>query len=151
MKETCVKIVNHSRHELPSYETLYSAGMDVRALMEFPLEKVILSPGKRVIIGTGLHVAVPDGYEIQVRSRSGLAAKSGIMVLNSPGTIDSDYRGEIKVILLNTSQDDTHIVRDGDRIAQLVLSEKPRVRWEVVEELPESVRGIGGLGSTGVK
>jgi dUTP pyrophosphatase len=134
--------------ELPKYETLGAAGMDVRA--SIPDEGIVyVLSGQRAIIGTGIAVSVPNGYEIQVRSRSGLAAKTGLMVLNGVGTIDSDYRGEIKVILYNSGSSPV-TVKNGDRIAQLVLSEVPKIDWVPVNELTETERGEGGLGSTGV-
>jgi len=140
-----VKIVNKSRHPLPAYETPLSAGMDLRAFLDEP---VILRPGQRQLIPTGLYIALPEGYEAQIRPRSGLAAKHGISLLNSPGTVDADYRGEIKVILINLSDED-FIVRDGDRIAQMVINKIEQIRWQPVDELDETSRGAGGFGSTG--
>jgi dUTP pyrophosphatase len=128
---------------LPSYQTPHSAGMDAIAS-----ESITLAPGERNTVGTGLTVAIPDGFEIQVRPRSGLAIKHGITLVNTPGTIDADYRGEIRVILINHGQQTFEINR-GDRIAQLVLAPVTRAEWEVVEELPETDRGAGGFGSTG--
>lgn len=128
---------------LPSYQTTHSAGMDITAS-----EALSLAPGERNTVGTGLTVAIPDGYEIQVRPRSGLAIKHGITLVNTPGTIDADYRGEIRVILINHGQDTFEITR-GDRIAQLVLAPVTQAVWEVVDELPETDRGAGGFGSTG--
>ncbi|MCB4798363.1 dUTP diphosphatase [Neotamlana laminarinivorans] len=142
-----IKIVNKSNHELPHYETLASAGMDLRANLS---ESRILKPLERTIVGTGLFIELPVGYEAQVRPRSGLAAKKGITVLNAPGTIDADYRGEIGVILVNLSKEDFEI-NNGERIAQLVIAKHERAIWEVVEELSETDRGEGGFGSTGVK
>lgn len=141
-----IKIVNKSNHELPHYETLASAGMDLRANLS---ESRILKPLERTIVGTGLFIELPVGYEAQVRPRSGLAAKKGITVLNAPGTIDADYRGEIGVILVNLSKEDFEI-NNGERIAQLVIAKHERAIWEVVEELSETDRGEGGFGSTGV-
>lgn len=140
-----VKIVSNSKHPLPNYETEYSAGMDLRASIDEP---VVIEPFKRVIIPTGLFVELPVGYEGQVRPRSGLALKHGITVLNSPGTIDADYRGEIKVILVNLS-DQPFVVNDGERIAQLVVSAHSRVLWIETDQLAASDRGMGGFGSTG--
>uniref|UniRef100_UPI00404AECA9 dUTP diphosphatase n=1 Tax=Gelidibacter sp. TaxID=2018083 RepID=UPI00404AECA9 len=142
-----IKIINKSNHELPNYETIASAGMDLRANLS---ESRILKPLERSIVGTGLFIELPIGYEAQVRPRSGLAAKKGITVLNSPGTIDADYRGEIGVILVNLSNDDFEIV-NGERIAQLVIAKHERAEWQQVTELSETSRGEGGFGSTGVK
>lgn len=133
--------------ELPAYETLGAAGMDVRAAVPKD-EPVMLMPGTRAMVPTGLSVAIPQGYEIQMRPRSGLAAKHGITCLNSPGTIDSDYRGELKVILINHS-DDNFTIQRGDRIAQLVVSPVTLAKWDEVEELDDTARGTGGFGSTG--
>jgi len=142
-----VKIVNKSNHELPNYETIASAGMDLRANLS---ESRTIKPLERSIVGTGLFIELPIGYEAQVRPRSGLAAKKGITVLNAPGTIDADYRGEIGVILVNLSNED-FIIQNGERIAQLVISKHERADWVVVEELSETSRGEGGFGSTGTK
>ena len=142
-----IKIINKSNHDLPNYETIASAGMDLRANLS---ESRILKPLERSIVGTGLFIELPIGYEAQVRPRSGLAAKKGITVLNAPGTIDADYRGEIGVILVNLSNDDFEIV-NGERIAQLVLAKHERGEWLSVETLSETVRGEGGFGSTGNK
>jgi dUTP pyrophosphatase len=142
-----IKIINTSEHPLPSYETIYSAGMDLRANV---LEPSTLKPLQRAIVKTGLFIELPIGYEAQVRPRSGLAAKKGITVLNSPGTIDADYRGEIGVILVNLSNED-FTIEHGERIAQLVISKHERAAWEEVEELEETTRGSGGFGSTGTK
>ena len=141
-----IQLVNNSKHPLPSYETLASAGMDLRANIDTP---VILKPLERAIIPTGLHIALEVGYEAQVRPRSGLAAKKGITVLNTPGTIDADYRGDIGIILVNLSNE-VFEVNDGDRIAQLVIAKHERADWQVVEELSQTQRGQGGFGSTGV-
>ncbi len=142
-----VKIINTSSHALPNYETIASAGMDLRA--ELP-EPITLKPLGRAIIKTGLFIELPIDYEAQVRPRSGLAAKHGITVLNSPGTIDADYRGEIGVILVNLS-DEPFTVAHGERIAQLVIAKHERAEWTEVESLSETVRGAGGFGSTGTK
>lgn len=141
------KIINQSKHPLPSYQTEASAGMDLRAHLTEPIE---LSPLQRIIIPTGLFIEIPIGYEAQVRPRSGLALKHGITVLNSPGTIDADYRGEIKVLLINLSQD-PFIIQDGERIAQLIITTHERIEWLEVQELSETSRGSGGYGSTGLK
>ncbi|MCQ2245267.1 MAG: dUTP diphosphatase [Bacteroidaceae bacterium] len=141
-----VKIINKSHHQLPAYATLQSAGMDLRANLEEP---VTLKPLERKLIPTGLFMALPDGYEAQVRPRSGLALKKGITVLNSPGTIDADYRGEIGVILVNLSNQD-FVVEDGERIAQMVIARYEQAEWELVESLDETERGAGGFGHTGV-
>lgn len=140
-----VKVINRSRHDLPRYETPLSAGMDVRANLDEP---VVLKPLARALIPTGLFVELPAGYEMQVRPRSGLAAKFGLTVLNSPGTIDADYRGEVKVILANLS-DQEFTVQDGERIAQLVVAQHSQVEWEPTTELSDTSRGAGGFGSTG--
>jgi dUTP pyrophosphatase len=142
-----IKIINKSNHELPHYETIASAGMDLRANLSEPR---ILKPLERSIVGTGLFIELPIGFEAQVRPRSGLAAKKGITVLNAPGTIDADYRGEIGVILVNLSQED-FVINNGERIAQLVIAKHERAEWELVETLSETSRGEGGFGSTGVK
>lgn len=142
-----VKIINRSLHQLPNYETIASAGMDLRANLDAP---VVLSPLGRAIIKTGLFMELPIGYEAQVRPRSGLAAKKGITVLNSPGTIDADYRGEIGVILVNLSNE-AFTVENGERIAQMVITKHERAEWQEVHELTETTRGEGGFGSTGVK
>lgn len=142
-----VKVVNKSGNALPEYATLSSAGMDVRASLD---SAVTLAPLQRAMIPTGLFLEIPAGYEVQVRPRSGLAAKKGITVLNSPGTVDSDYRGEVNVILVNLS-DTPFVVEPGERIAQLVLARHEHVEWEEVEELAVSERGEGGFGSTGTK
>lgn len=140
-----VKIVNHSPYPLPSYATALSAGLDLKANLEAP---VLLRPLERAMVPTGLYIALPEGYEAQVRPRSGLAAKHGITVLNSPGTIDADYRGEVRVILVNLSSEPFEIV-PGERIAQLVVARFEQVEWESVEALDDTARGSGGFGSTG--
>ena len=142
-----VKIVNRSKHQLPAYETAFSAGMDVRANL---LETLTLEPFQRALVLTGLFMELPQGYECQVRPRSGLALKKGITVLNSPGTIDADYRGEVGVILINLSQEAV-VIEDGERIAQLVFAEAAQASLLSVDELSTSERGSGGFGSTGVK
>ncbi|MFM2206967.1 MAG: dUTP diphosphatase [Bacteroidota bacterium] len=140
-----VKIINRSRHPLPAYETAGAAGMDLRAHLT---ESLTLRPLERALVPTGLFIELPVGYEAQVRPRSGLAAKKGVTVLNSPGTVDADYRGEIKVILVNLSSEN-FVVEDGERIAQLVVAKHERVEWLQAEELEETRRGAGGFGSTG--
>jgi dUTP pyrophosphatase len=142
-----IRIVNHSKHPLPAYETLASAGMDLRASLE---KEISLKSLERALIPTGLFIELPVGFEAQVRPRSGLAAKYGVTVLNTPGTIDTDYRGEIKVILVNLSKDE-FIVRDGERIAQMIISSHEQAEWIEVDELKETTRGAGGFGHTGVK
>ncbi|MBC3845702.1 dUTP diphosphatase [Winogradskyella echinorum] len=142
-----IKIINKSRHDLPKYETIASAGMDLRASLT---ESRILKPLERTIVGTGLFIELPIGTEAQVRPRSGLAAKKGITVLNAPGTIDADYRGEIGVILVNLSNED-FTINNGERIAQLVIAKHERADWEEVTELSSTDRGEGGFGSTGTK
>ena len=140
-----VKIVNHSPYPLPAYATPLSAGLDLKANLDAP---ILLQPLHRALVPTGLFLAIPEGYEAQVRPRSGLAAKHGITVLNSPGTIDADYRGEVKVILVNLSEEPFEIV-PGERIAQLVVARFEQVQWEPVDTLDETSRGAGGFGSTG--
>lgn len=140
-----INIINKSSHDLPSYETIASAGMDLRANIE---QDIILKPLERSIIPTGLFMALPVGYEAQVRPRSGLAAKYGLTVLNSPGTIDADYRGEIGVILVNLSNADL-IIKNGERVAQMVIAKHERAKWNAVQSLTETSRGAGGFGSTG--
>lgn len=140
-----VEIINRSRHPLPNYETALSAGMDLRANLDAP---VTLPPLGRALIPTGLFIALPGGYEAQVRPRSGLAFKQGITVLNAPGTIDADYRGEIGVLLVNLS-DQAVTLNDGDRVAQLVIAAYTRAEWSEVNELNQTQRGAGGFGSTG--
>ena len=142
-----VKIVNHSRHTLPNYETPASAGMDLRANIDEP---IVFKPLDRHLVPTGLFIELPVGFEAQIRPRSGLANKKGITLLNSPGTIDADYRGEIKVIMANVSNEE-FIVNDGDRIAQMVIAKHESAEWIEVEELEETSRGAGGFGSTGTK
>lgn len=142
-----VKVINRSKHELPTYETIASAGMDVRANIDEPIE---LAPMGRALVKTGLFLEIPVGFECQVRPRSGLALKKGISVLNSPGTIDADYRGEVGVILVNLSNE-TYVIEDGERVAQLVFAKFEQAEWEVTEELSETHRGAGGFGSTGKK
>ena len=140
-----VNIVNNSHHPLPAYATIQSAGMDLRANLEAP---ITLKPLERTLVPTGLHIALPQGFEAQVRPRSGLAIKKGVTVLNTPGTIDADYRGEIKVILVNLSNED-FIIEDGERIAQMVIARHETVEWQAVEILDETERGAGGFGHTG--
>ncbi len=142
-----VKIINKSKHDLPNYSTSASAGMDLRANIS---DKINLKPLERTLIKTGIFIELPIGYEAQVRPRSGLAFKKGITVLNSPGTIDADYRGEVGVILVNLSSEE-FVIEDGERIAQIVISKHEQAKWIEVEVLDRSERGIGGFGSTGVK
>ena len=141
-----VKIINRSSNTLPAYETFASAGMDLKAFLE---TEVVLQPMERKLIPTGIFIELPEGYEAQIRPRSGLALKNGITVLNSPGTIDADYRGEVKILLINFS-DTEFLVRNGDRIAQMIIAKHERVNWEEVEVLTETVRGSGGYGHTGI-
>ncbi len=141
-----VSIINKSKNELPKYETLLSAGMDLRASLESP---IIIKPFQRLVVKTGLYISLQRGYEAQIRPRSGLALKKGITVINSPGTIDADYRGEIGVILINLSDSDFEI-KSGDRIAQMVIAKHKTISWKVVDKLDDSVRGDKGFGSTGV-
>ena len=140
-----IQITNKSKHALPSYETDASAGMDLRANID---ESITLKPLERTIVKTGLFIGLPVGFEAQVRPRSGLAAKNGITVLNAPGTVDADYRGEIGVILVNLSNEN-FVINDGERIAQLVIAKHERANWEEVAVLSETKRGAGGFGSTG--
>ncbi len=142
-----INIINKSQHDLPSYETIASAGMDLRANIT---DAITLKPLERTIVKTGLFIELPIGYEAQVRPRSGLAAKNGVTVLNAPGTVDADYRGEIGVILVNLSNED-FTIQNGERIAQLVIAKHERAEWILVQELSETLRGEGGFGSTGVK
>lgn len=142
-----VKIINRSGNPLPEYATALAAGMDVRA---DNAEPIVLRPLERALVPTGLYLEIPAGYEIQVRPRSGLAIKKGVTVLNSPGTVDADYRGELRVILVNLSNED-FVIERGERIAQIVLAAHRRIEWEEVERLEESARGEGGFGSTGIK
>ncbi len=140
-----VKIVNHSAHSLPAYQTEHAAGMDVYANLK---EEIKLRPLERALIPTGFFVELPLGYEAQIRPRSGLAYKHGITVLNSPGTIDADYRGEVKVLLVNLSNE-TFIIRNGERIAQMIVAPYTQIQWQSAETLSETQRGTGGYGSTG--
>ena len=140
-----IRIINRSHHPLPAYATALSAGMDLRANLETP---ITLRPLERCLVPTGLFMALPQGYEAQVRPRSGLALKKGITVLNTPGTIDADYRGEIGVILVNLSQED-FVINDGERIAQMVIARHEVAEWQLVETLDETERGAGGFGHTG--
>lgn len=142
-----ISVINRSKHDLPQYETSHSAGMDIRANIDSP---VVLAPLQRALIKTGLYVELPKGFEMQVRPRSGLAYKKGITVLNSPGTIDADYRGEVGVLLVNLS-DTEFVVHDGERIAQVVIAQYQQADWKVQEILTETERGQGGFGSTGTK
>ena len=140
-----VKIINKSKHVLPGYETLHSAGMDLRANID---ASVTLEPLERALVPTGLFIELPVGYEAQIRPRSGLAIKHGISLVNTPGTIDSDYRGEIKAILVNLSNK-PFVINDGERICQMVVARHERVEWMPCEQLTETVRGVGGFGHTG--
>ena len=140
-----VRVINNSKHALPEYQTLHSAGLDLLANIDSP---VLLKPLERVLIPTGLFIELPEGYEAQIRPRSGLAAKHGITVLNSPGTIDADYRGEIKVILVNLSNSD-FLVNDGERICQMIIAKHERIVWEKSNELNDTARGAGGFCHTG--
>ncbi|MCI6559752.1 MAG: dUTP diphosphatase [Prevotella sp.] len=142
-----IKVINKGHHPLPQYATEQSAGMDLRANID---EQIVIQPMQRLLIGTGLHIALPKGYEAQIRPRSGLALKHGITVLNSPGTIDADYRGEIGVLLINLSDKD-FVINDGERIAQMVIARHEQVQFALVEALDETERGEGGYGHTGVK
>lgn len=148
MEELKVKIINKSHHPLPAYATTESAGMDVRAFL--PGGSVTLHPGERALIATGLYMQLPSGYECQIRPRSGLALRNGITIVNSPGTVDADYRGEIGVILMNVGNEN-FVVADGERICQMVIKEYTRVKWDQVEELDHTHRGDGGFGHTGVR
>ncbi|WP_316742831.1 dUTP diphosphatase [Pedobacter antarcticus] len=140
-----IKIINKSGMALPQYETAHAAGMDMRAFVE---SEIIIKPLQRILIPTGLHIELPVGFEAQIRPRSGLAYKHGISIVNAPGTIDADYRGEIKVLLINLSDTD-FVVQNGDRIAQMVIAKHETVQWEAVEELSDTDRGAGGYGHTG--
>ena len=140
-----VKIINKSKHPLPEYETPYSAGLDLRANIDAP---IILKPLERALVPTGLFIELPVGYEAQIRPRSGLAIKYGISLLNTPGTIDSDYRGEIKAIVVNLSNT-PFIINDGERICQMVIAQHERIEWTPSEQLTETLRGVGGFGHTG--
>lgn len=142
-----VRIINKSRHELPQYATPYSAGLDLRANLEEP---IVLKPLERALVPTGLYIELPQGYEAQIRPRSGLAAKHGLTVLNTPGTIDADYRGEIKVILVNLSSEEFEI-KDGERVCQMVIAAHAQVQWQETDSLEETERGTGGFGHTGKK
>jgi dUTP pyrophosphatase len=140
-----IKIVNRSKHSLPRYSTVYSAGMDLRANLD---SDIVLGPLERAMVSTGLYVEIPEGYEAQIRPRSGLAAKKGITVLNSPGTIDSDYRGEVCVILVNLSSEQ-FVIKDGERICQMVIARHEKAEWTEVGTLSDTERGEGGFGHTG--
>lgn len=142
-----IKVVNKGNQPLPKYQTVQSAGMDLRANIDAP---VILKPLDRKLIPTGLHISLPEGYEAQIRPRSGLTIKNGITIINTPGTIDPDYRGDVGVILVNISNED-FVVKPGDRIAQMVINKFEQAKFEVVEELDETERGEGGYGHTGIK
>lgn len=145
MDKLSVKIINKSKHDLPSYSTLLSAGMDIRANIDTP---VTLKPLERTIVKTGLYIELPQGYEAQIRPRSGMTIKHGISVLNSPGTIDADYRGEIGIIVANLSSE-AYTIEDGERLCQMIVAKHETVQWIEVEELTDTVRGEGGFGHTG--
>ena len=140
-----IKVINQSKHPLPEYQTTLAAGLDLRANLE---EAVLLNPLERKLIGTGLFIELPKGYEAQIRPRSGLAFKYGLSVLNTPGTVDADYRGEVKVLMVNLSNE-PFAVEDGERIAQMVVAKHEQIHWELVDELSDTQRGSGGYGSTG--
>ncbi|RZS96147.1 dUTP diphosphatase [Cecembia calidifontis] len=140
-----VKVINRSKHSLPAYQTPLSAGLDLRANIDEP---VVLGPLERKLIGTGLFIELPEGFEAQIRPRSGLAFKHGLTVLNTPGTVDADYRGEVKVLLVNLSNESFE-VQDGERIAQMVIAKHEQINWQEVEVLSDTERGAGGYGSTG--
>ena len=142
-----IQIINNSKHPLPQYATPLSAGLDLRANLEAP---IVLKPLERTLVPTGLHIALPAGFEAQIRPRSGLALKKGVTLLNTPGTIDADYRGEIRVILVNLSAEE-FVIEDGERIAQMVIARHEQAEWEEVEVLDETERGEGGFGHTGTK
>lgn len=142
-----VRVINKSHHPLPAYATEHSAGMDIRAFLKEP---VVLKPLQRCLIPTGLYIALPDSMEAQIRPRSGLALKKGITVLNSPGTIDADYRGEIGIILVNLSQD-PFVIEDGERIAQMVIARYEKAKWQETDSLDDTERGVGGFGHSGEK
>jgi dUTP pyrophosphatase len=147
MNHIKVKVVNKSSNELPKYQTAQSAGMDLRSVVE---NDILLEPLERVLVGTGLFIELPEGFEAQIRPRSGLAYKHGISVLNSPGTIDADYRGEIKVLLVNLSNE-PYLIKEGERIAQMIIAEHNQADWQLVTDLGESERSAGGFGSTGTR
>jgi dUTP pyrophosphatase len=142
-----IRIVNHSKHNLPAYETNGSAGMDLRANLE---ADIVLKPLERTLVPTGLFIEIPVGYEAQIRPRSGLAVRYGITLLNTPGTIDADYRGEIKIIMVNLSTEE-FVIRDGERIAQMIIAAHEMAEWTEVDELVETARGAGGFGHTGTR
>lgn len=142
-----VRVINKSKHPIPQYATELSAGMDIRANIEEP---IVLPSLQRCLVPTGLYIALPDGYEAQIRPRSGLAIKKGITVLNSPGTIDADYRGEICIVLVNLSSE-TFVIKDGERIAQMVIAHHEQAEWLEVNGLDETERGLGGFGHSGIK
>ncbi|MBA3647683.1 MAG: dUTP diphosphatase [Chitinophagales bacterium] len=142
-----IKVINRSQNPLPAYETSGSAGLDLRAHLE---EQVVLQPLERKLIPTGFSVELPDGFEAQIRPRSGLALKKGISLLNTPGTIDSDYRGEIKIIMINLSNE-LQVIENGERIAQMIITKYERIEWNLVEQLETTDRGAGGFGHTGLK
>lgn len=140
-----IKVVNKSKHELPAYSTIYSAGMDIRANID---DAIVVKSMERVLVKTGLFLEIPVGYEAQIRPRSGLAIRNGISILNSPGTIDADYRGEVCIILINLSEED-FLLKDGERICQMVIARHEKAEWISVDSLKETIRGEGGFGHTG--
>ncbi|MFI5221316.1 MAG: dUTP diphosphatase [Bacteroidia bacterium] len=140
-----IKIINRSANRLPAYETIHSAGMDLRAFLN---ESIVIEPMKRALIPTGIYLEIPEGFEAQIRPRSGLAFRNGITVLNSPGTIDADYRGEVKVVLINLGEEKFE-VKNGDRIAQMIIAKHEKAEWEEAKSLSDTSRGAGGYGSTG--
>lgn len=140
-----VKVINKSSHTLPAYETMHAAGLDLKAMLD---EEVVIRPMERKLIPTGIYIELQPGYEAQIRPRSGLAFKHGITVLNSPGTVDADYRGEVKVLLINLGQE-AFVIRNGERIAQMIVARHEQISWEETTELSETGRGAGGYGSTG--
>ncbi len=142
-----INIVSNSKHPLPSYETALSAGMDLRANIDEP---ILLKPMERILVPTGLFIELPEGFEAQIRPRSGLAIKKGISLVNTPGTIDADYRGEIKIIMINLSRED-FLIEDGERIAQMIISRHENAEWSQIDELNETSRGAGGFGHSGTK
>lgn len=142
-----IKVINKSKHQLPEYKTLLSAGMDLYADVD---DKIVIKPMQRILVPTGLYIELPGGYEAQIRPRSGLCIKHGITVLNSPGTIDADYRGEIAVIVINLS-DEEYTIHDGERLCQMVIAKHERIEWETTERLNDTERGEGGFGHTGIK
>jgi dUTP pyrophosphatase len=146
-REMKIKVINKSKHQLPSYSTASSAGMDIRADID---EEIVLKPMERALVKTGLYLEIPIGYEVQIRPRSGLAINKGITILNSPGTIDADYRGEVCIVLINLSNEN-FVIKDGERICQMIISKHEKAEWVSVDNLLETERGTGGFGHTGKK